>query len=492
MDNPMFRANVESCKRVEEATSYLEIFNYSEHRFGSDAGDLTDEFGSFLHRRARETPTDWQNVRPHSPPPTLPDGVHLVGGVRLVLQLNAKDPYTFETGCISLPHEQYKDMVLTMHLPFCAVEGTGVVGPFFWAASDWDQMDPHLQIIFRKSNVRSRGLPRGWELMLSHSFRTNITMGYAKGTPSFFMLESIKHLRACAQQKMILHPLFLPLVVLSHDLSSTMDRRQRDAREWLHVLENAISMRGTVSEEASVRYVRDNMIDVDTINLDLAECHSQVLRKRPQAYQEVITGIYNSMDHFWGRASAKLDSACGGADVELEKLHHSMLARLDFYSAKLKGIETYANVTLERLTIQRAVLRNIIAQKDSKLALQLTGEQRRLAQRAGRESTSMISLFGAIFLPATYLASIISVSFFNFTPNDNTTSAPGGGNEGWLSVTSQWWIYFAITVPLTLLLARFQMEDMDIEAGIEMMEAHIMAAMRKKTLSKARTLTANP
>jgi hypothetical protein len=131
----------------------------------------------------------------------------------------------------------------------------------------------------------------------------------------------------------------------------------------------------------------------------------------------------------------------------------------------------------------------------------MAGEQRRLAQRSGRENTSMISLFGAIFLPATYLASIFSMSFFDFTPNNNnmTTSSSGGGNDGGSSVSPQLWIYFTITVPLTLLLVvwwrwwdgrrqvRYAQEDADIERGIEMMEAQIMARTRKKTLTKART-----
>lgn len=36
-------------------------------------------------------------------------------------------------------------MVRTLHLPFRAIEGTSVVGPFFWAALDQDDDDPHLR-----------------------------------------------------------------------------------------------------------------------------------------------------------------------------------------------------------------------------------------------------------------------------------------------------------------------------------------------------------
>lgn len=211
---------------------------------------------------------------------------------------------------------------------------------------------PSPEIIFRKSDVRKRGLTRGWELMLSHSFRTHVTTGYAKGTPSSDLVESIRHLQACAAQ--ILHPLLLPVIVLSHDLSAATDQRQRDARDWLRNLEHAVSMRAEVREDES-KYVRDSMVDLDQINRDLVECHSQVLWKRPQAYQEIIKGLGAAMDRFWERAGG--DPAYGGAGGDVHKLHRSLLARLEFYQAKLKGIENYAHTTLERLTIQRAAVR---------------------------------------------------------------------------------------------------------------------------------------
>lgn len=141
----------------------------------------------------------------------------------------------------------------------------------------------------------------------------------------------------------------------------------------------------------------------------------------------------------------------------------------------------------------------------------MAGEQRRLAHAAKRDSTSMkiLSLLGAIFLPATYLASIFSMSFFDFIPDDggnppsvsSSSSSPTDPAEPtpWSPVSPMLWIYFAITVPITLAIVvvwrwwdrrrevRYAAEDADIEAGIERMEAQIMATMRKRTLSKVRT-----
>lgn len=188
--------------------------------------------------------------------------------------------------------------------------------------------------------------------MLSHSFRTGVTTGYAKGTESSDMVESVKHLKCCAGQ--VMHPMLLPIIILSHDLSAKTDQKQRDARDWLRRLEHAVSMRNEIVEDEG--YVKKDVMDLDQINRDLVECHSQVLWKRPQAYQEIIGGIELAMGRF--AEKSVVDPKYGGRGGEVDKVHRSMIARLDFYKAKLKGVENYAHTTLERLTIQRGAVSN--------------------------------------------------------------------------------------------------------------------------------------
>jgi hypothetical protein len=180
--------------------------------------------------------------------------------------------------------------------------------------------------------------------MLSHCFKTAITTGFVKGTPSSDIEVAIKHLLACHGQ--VAHPLLLPIIILSYDLSSKNDEKQRAARDWLRRLEHAVSMRNEIEEDEG--YVRDGRLELDAINRDLVECHSQVLWKRPQAYQEIVGELEKAMVKFWDRLGEERRQ-----DGQLEALHKSMLARLDFYVVKLKGIENYAHTTLERLKIQR-------------------------------------------------------------------------------------------------------------------------------------------
>lgn len=177
--------------------------------------------------------------------------------------------------------------------------------------------------------------------MLSHSFSTSITTGFVKGTASSDIEESLNHLQACAAQ--IAHPMLLPVIILSHDLSWKMDQKQRDARDWLRRLENAVTMRNEIDENEGY-----TDLDLEVLNRDLVECHSQVLWRRPQAYRSIIQEMNQAMTKFW--QGSRPERAHHG---ENEALHNSMSSRLDFYRIKLLGVENYTHTTLERLNIQR-------------------------------------------------------------------------------------------------------------------------------------------
>ena len=322
------------------------------------------------------------------------------------IQKNAKHPETFSPQYISLSHDHYEAMVRGMKLPYRAIESTSAVGPFFWSSFNRDDNDPHLLIVFRKSDVRKKGRTRGWELMLSYSFRTRITSGFIKGTPSSDVEMGLQHLVACASH--VIHPMLLPIILLSLEIGGKDEVRQRETRDWTRRLENAISMRDEIDHSESP-YIKDGVIDLDAINRDLVECHSQVLWKRPRAYREVIREIETGMDRFaetevewnWrnrtksntsrtlcdreGESSTDDDEDAerksvgsnegfekrrvngmrlrnhikfskDNLDPETRSIHQSMQGRLEFYTCKLMGLENYAHTTLERLNIQREVV----------------------------------------------------------------------------------------------------------------------------------------
>jgi hypothetical protein len=157
----------------------------------------------------------------------------------------------------------------------------------------------------------------------------------------------MKHLKACALQ--IGHPLLLPTIIFSHDMSAKTDIKQREARDWLRKLEHAVSMRTEIDDKES--YVdKDGLVDLDLINRHLVECHSQVLWKRPKAYLLLLESFNKIMKQFMDRLPEQRKTE------DMRKLHESMLSRLEFYRSKLQGIESYAFTTLQRLDIQRSAV----------------------------------------------------------------------------------------------------------------------------------------
>lgn len=140
-----------------------------------------------------------------------------------------------------------------------------------------------------------------------------------------------------------MHPILLPLIIISHDLSSKTDQRQRDARDWLRKMEHAISIRNSANSDMSVSEVED-------LNRDLVECHAQVLWKPPQAYLEIIREMEAAMIRFRQGMTDEL------FNMEFNEIHCSFLGRLDFYRQKLKGLDSYARTTLERLNIQKSAV----------------------------------------------------------------------------------------------------------------------------------------
>ncbi|PFH60875.1 hypothetical protein XA68_10188 [Ophiocordyceps unilateralis] len=286
--------------------------------------------------------------------------------------------------------------------------------------------------------------------------------------------------------------------MLSLDLSPAHDQKQREARDWLRHLENAVSLRDEVDPQE--RYAPEGLLEIDGLSRDLVECHGHVMWKRPQAYRALVTEMERAMGRFRESITAVTDMD-HGSDLDelaarerqhrrdLVRMHGSMMARLEFYRVKLTGLENYVHTTLARLKVQREALYNIMSQREARLNLEIAGEQRRIAHASKRDSTAMktISLMGALFLPGTYLASVFSTSFFDFKPTASSR------------VASDLWIYFIVTIPLTAAIvgswwwwdrrreAQFARDDEDLEKNIDKMERDIMFHLRKRTMSKAHT-----
>jgi hypothetical protein len=194
-------------------------------------------------------------------------------------------------------------------------------------------------VIYRKSDVKNMG----WEVLLSHEMRTGITTGFCKGTASSGLGRCLEYLKGCILQ--IGHPILFPIIIFSHYSSFNHDIKQRNARDWLQRLESVIAMhRGIAEVEGSIR---GGAVDLDAVNRDLVKCHVMVLGKRPVAYLQILESIKEATELF-------IESLPGDRkDPDIKRFQASITSRLEFYKKRLRGVETYANTTLQRLDIQK-------------------------------------------------------------------------------------------------------------------------------------------
>ncbi|KAI0595451.1 hypothetical protein F4775DRAFT_585507 [Biscogniauxia sp. FL1348] len=478
MDEFLFSEHLRSLQSIPEPVKYLEILNYQDTSRNSAEHNILnpEDFDDFLTRKL-------------SPPffffffsgvffSETSQNQHQKQNTRY--QQDVADQRTFDLDVVSLPVKAYESLVRKLRLPLRALEAAAAVGPFFWWTCDGDDDD---EMIFRKSDVSWRGTPRGWEMMLSHSFRTRVTSGYVKGTASAEVGDLLRQLSACARPAA--HPLALPILVLSLSFSPRNDLAQRRARERLRQIERGLSRRYTVDAAAGYEEPEPDEVKVDVASRRLTDCQCEVLQKRPQAWRNVVVRAGAAMARFWevverggGRGRGR-----GEGEEALRALHSELLSRLDFLMVKLEGLENYTHVSLERLNMQREVMHSIINQRESRLSLRIAAEQHRLADASKRDSSSMktLTFLGSIFLPGTFVSSLFSMSFFDFS----------GDITG--QVSKSLWLYFAITVPLTLLIVggwwqldrilgtKEPADNHGEEMDMEKLEDTIMQGIRKRT-----------
>ncbi len=145
--------------------------------------------------------------------------------------------------------------------------------------------------------------------------------------------------------------MLFPFIIISHYDFAKMELRQRDTREWLHKIERSLTHHRTAPGFHGSYKDEQGLINFDQIILELTECHTQVLKKRPYAYLRVLDGFDEAMSMFEKENSERCEIV-----TEQRYIHLRLSFRIDFYRKKLHGQEYYQSVTLERLEVQRSAV----------------------------------------------------------------------------------------------------------------------------------------
>ena len=196
---------------------------------------------------------------------------------------------------------------------------------------------------------------------------------------------------------------------------------------------------------------------------DPSEISTEVLSNAAGAYE--FRDFLKVLQCFMALLSRQLagnhDESSNGSTV-VRKRAHTLEECLQHLDQTMTSLVALIESTTDIYNMQLAALFNIIAQKDSKVSIEIAVASRALAienkkdQRISiaiakasrqiaveskRDSSSMktIAAVTMLFLPGTFVASLFATPMFQW----NTT--------GGLRVASQIWIYWATSIPLTLL-----------------------------------------
>lgn len=114
------------------------------------------------------------------------------------------------------------------------------------------------------------------------------------------------------------------------------------------------------------------------------------------------------------------------------------------------GEENHFTTLRDRLTLQTNLLFNIVAQKDSMLNLRDSRINQMIAQSAKQDSISVttFTFITALFLPGTFIATLFSMTMFDWQSADGSDGASSLSNS---YVSDKFWLFWAIAVPLTII-----------------------------------------
>ena len=232
------------------------------------------------------------------------------------------------------------------------------------------------------------------------------------------------------------NPLLLPFVILDNNSYRTQRRVAQTEADLIEVERTlGVMNAGPVWQEAErSNWPRD--IDTKEITIKLHSVAPQIVFMKGNCtwlrnYAAFLKGLN-------GQLAAEAVFARHGSSIQ------DLQGKIDFAISWTAGMDTSFTILQDRTKLQVDVLYNVISQQANVLNQQETRLNTTIARSAKQDSISMttFTFITALFLPASVIASLLGMSMFDWSPSGK----PGSDRI----VSSKFWLFWAITVPLTL------------------------------------------
>ncbi|KAK1981474.1 hypothetical protein LZ30DRAFT_782007 [Colletotrichum cereale] len=282
-------------------------------------------------------------------------------------------------------------------------------------------------------------------LAISHHLETGTTVAFLHGWNMFSDRDCVTNepvvphaesLRGMMQSATTLwaHPLLLPAILMREHLSKAeafknqLEPKVTDIERGLGVTKSArlVGLEIDASVQHMVQDDEERLRITARLNTTATDVVNMLgILQWDLQYVKFLDRVNGDLGALHGRASP-------AADAELRSV-------VEYLECEALSIVSFVAAMKSRLDLQLDVLYNFIAQAGNNLNM-------RIAANAGLDSTAMktLALVTMIFLPPTFIATLFSMSMFDWQGPSSTAGGIGR------TVVPEFWIYWAVSVPLTL------------------------------------------
>ncbi|RDW73553.1 hypothetical protein BP6252_07460 [Coleophoma cylindrospora] len=372
---------------------------------------------------------------------TGPAGLQL-----LFTRHRAHESYEIKPWFMSFPKQTFRQISEAMMLPpsyFFLRTNAGGSGDFAkYTTFDEDGNISTLAFVIRVPHSPRLKAKAIWSVAVSWSARTGTTSGLFEGM-SDDDIDCVTSYTS-AKIKQSTHPLFFPAMLLDI-LTNLYIQHRKEIERTLFLLENPTGIsRGSRKKDAwqwNYDLFRETTTQCNTIYTNLV-----YLERRLDFTVRLSNFILESLkfcedQHVYQEQNSISPEM--GFNQSGKQIEEAVQNARNFAASQL-----HQTICLQkRSQALTTVIYTIITQNDSRTNV-------KISKAVKKDSTSMtaIAFLGIVFLPAMLVASMFSMSMFDFSSPSNPSQSSTSTSTTTSVVNSNFWMYWAVTIPLTLMI----------------------------------------
>ncbi|KAF2189855.1 hypothetical protein K469DRAFT_762544 [Zopfia rhizophila CBS 207.26] len=392
---------------------------------------------------------EWlQQKGKYSPPEPPNHDARLVGGIRLIIS----ERVSYHPPSLSMSRESYLRIEEEFHLPPVSLLALSNESGLCSRFEEYDEKEPSkLKRIVKTPQKFQVG---NYGLTLSYDFTTGFATGLLLGTgviqggadfsvwpkcPSAEIFDLIK-----AVPSLLAQPMLLPTILLQHHLYRT----ENFCNFYLGDSYTAILYRlgtnragrfhlaGPYEDPVGEKTIKETRVNLRNLTGDMSTFMTEIIWycKVSDWHCEYVDFLVQTLDYVAG----KMGTTNGHSHLSE---YREIKECIEYLGSTARGLRRHTTGSRERAEADFGVLYSIIAQLDNRLNAKMSAS-------SSRDSTAMktLAFITTLFLPGTFVATVFSMNMFNWEASASDKSSSR-------VVSSYFWIYWVITVPLTVIVA---------------------------------------